>query len=244
MEEINIIKGDCKEVLKTIPDKSVDLIITDPPYNVDKDFQNDNLDKIEFQIFHLSYLKELKRIIKPKKPILIFFNAGESLMDFMQVAGQVLQFKKMLMWYKPNDCSMPLSSVLRTSEALLMFSSNGSINYQSEDNTHDVLISNHVKKDESFYHPSVKDIRIMKKIILSFSMPNDLVLDCFAGSGSTLVACKELKRRAIGIEIEQEYINIINKRLDKTLIKTELTDFARYEGELSLSVIQPSAESR
>lgn len=70
-----------------------------------------------------------------------------------------------------------------------------------------------VPKENIYLHPTQKPVELMKKIILMFSNENDLVLDCFMGSGSTGVACKELNRKFIGSELNKEYFDISRKRL-------------------------------
>ena len=90
---------------------------------------------------------------------------------------------------------------------------------------HDCIISNHVKKDKSWYHPTAKDVGIIKKIIESSSIEGSLVLDPFMGSGTTAVACKYLKRKYIGFELSKEFCDIAEKRLSKTNIKFTLEDF-------------------
>ena len=224
MVNITLKQGDCLELMKELPDESVDAVITDPPYNIGKDFANDNLNINELIKFSSYYLTEMKRVIKPHKPILIFYNSGESFGSFFNIASSILKFKKLMFFYKPNDVSMPLISVLRKSEALLLFTDEGTINYEHEENTHDVIIYNYKKLDKSFYHQTIKPIEVIRKIVKSFTKKYDIILDPFMGSGTTGVACVQLNRNFIGYEISPEYFKIAEKRINEAQAQKKLGD--------------------
>ena len=222
---ITLKQGDCLELMKEIPDESVDAVITDPPYNIGKDFANDNLNINELIKFSTYYLTEIKRVIKPHKPILIFYSSGESFGSFFNIASSILKSKKLMFFYKPNDVSMPLISVLRKSEALLLFTDEGTINYEHEENTHDVIIYNYKKLDKSFYHQTIKPIEVMRKIVKSFTKKYDIILDPFMGSGTTGVACVQLNRNFIGYEISPDYFKIAEKRINEAQAQRKLGEF-------------------
>ena len=108
---------DCLEGMKQLEDNSIDLIVTDPPYNLNKDFENDNLEENDFINFLLPIFNELARIIKPKHSVIIFFDNGKKLPLFWKCLFKSnLKFQKGCNFYKPNDCSMPHNRILRTSE--------------------------------------------------------------------------------------------------------------------------------
>lgn len=73
-------------------------------------------------------------------------------------------------------------------------------------------------------HPSQKPLQLMERIVLAGTNPKDKVLDCFAGSGSTLVACDRLNRHWYGIERDKEYIDIVNKRIKAENLKGKLME--------------------
>ena len=82
---------------------------------------------------------------------------------------------------------------------------------------HDCLIANHEHKEE-WYHPTAKNLKAIRKIVLTHSKEGETVLDCFMGSGTVAVACKQTKRNFIGFDLEQKYIDISEQRLSqKTL---------------------------
>jgi DNA modification methylase len=209
---------DALEGLKQLEDNSIDLVVTDPPYNIGKDFKNENLSEIEYIKFLSPILDELARVIKPKHSVIIFFDNGKNLPLFWKcLFNSKLVFQKGCTMYKPNDCSMPHNRILRTSEVFYVLSKTPELCHSGEKYIHDCLIMNHGSK-EDFYHPSVKDLKTIKEIVLSHSCIGETVLDPFSGSGTTLVTCKKLERDFIGFEISAEYCEIANKRLSSTYV--------------------------
>ena len=216
---------DALDGLKQLEDDSVDLVLTDPPYNLDKDFQNDNLKEEEFISFLTPILKELKRVSKPKRSIIIFFDSGKNLpLLFKCIEKAELHFQKLGVWYKPNDCSFPHNRILRKSEVFVIVSKTLKLNHDGEGHIHDCIIRNRRITDKSFWHPTVKELPVIEKLLLSHSLEKWIVLDPFMGSGTTAVACTKLGRKFIGFEIEQKYIEMANKRISQHRGQTRLTE--------------------
>ena len=210
---------DCLEGLKKIPDNSMDLIVTDPPYNLNKDFENDNLSEEEFVKFLSPIFDEMARVIKPKHSVIIFFDNGKKLPLFWKcLFNSKLIFQKGCNFYKPNDCSMPHNRILRKSEVFYICSKTPELHHDGEKYIHDCLIGNHTHK-ESWYHPTAKNVKVIRECVLSSSVKGDIVLDCFIGSGTTAVVCKYLNRNFIGFEISPEYCKIANKRLQQETLQ-------------------------
>lgn len=209
---------DALKGLKQLDGKSVDHILADPPYNLGKDFDNDNLSEEDYIAFLLPILNQFKRIIKPKHSIILFFDAGKKLsLIFKCLLFSGLYVQKAGFLYKPNDCSYAHNRILRTSEIFLVLSSTKILNHEGEKFIHDVIISNH-KKKEKWYHPTAKSKEAVKELILSHSKKDDLIVDCFMGSGTTAVVCKETNRRCIGFEISKEYYELARTRLKQVKI--------------------------
>jgi len=224
--EINKVHcGDCLELMKRLPNESIDLIVTDPPYNLNKGFLNDNLEESEFIGFLSQVFNEFARVIKPKKAVIIFFDSGKNLPLFWRsLFKSNLVFQKGCTFYKPNDCSMPHNSVLRTSEFFFICSSSLELHTNRDKYIHDCLSFNYTKL-EDWYHPTAKNIEVINECILSHTIENELVLDSFLGSGTTAVACVSLNRRFIGIEIEPKYVQIAERRIRNTREQTKLGSF-------------------
>ena len=80
-----------------------------------------------------------------------------------------------------------------------------------------------------YKHPTIKPLNIIENLIINSSNENDIVLDCFCGSGTTGVACKELNRKFIGIEIDREYHKIAVDRLNGITANGQTTIFTDFE---------------
>jgi site-specific DNA-methyltransferase (adenine-specific) len=219
MLEINkIYNMDCLEGLKLLPNDSVDLIVTDPPYNLNKDFENDNLSEMEFIDFLTPIFDEMARVIKPKHSVIIFFDSGQKLPLFWKcLFKSKLNFQKGCNFYKPNDCSMPHNRILRKSEVFYVCSKTPELNHDGEKYIHDCLVGNHTKK-ESWYHPTAKNINVIRECVLSHSCKGDVVLDPFMGSGTLALACYQTGRRYLGFEIDSNYVEIAQKRLRQKVL--------------------------
>jgi site-specific DNA-methyltransferase (adenine-specific) len=197
--------ADCLEFMRHIPDKSIDLILTDPPYGFGR-FKGDEKESF-MKVIEKAFI-EIKRILKEGSWAFVFTGTGE-IKNLLNAI--CLDFRRLLWVYKPNDCTFPYRGWLLTSEAIALFS-NGNPIALTERNPyrHDCYIHTGVGNEGVDGHPTVKP----KNIILDLCLRTEgLILDPFAGSGTTLVAAKELGRRFIGIEIEQRYVDICNRRL-------------------------------
>lgn len=190
LNENTLYVGDCLELMQELPDKSVDFCFADPPYGINK-AEWDCEYKKGFEL-------ELLRISKNGTAI---------------TCGQE----------NIADCIYSLSTEYKG--VLCARNKNGmTYNKIGFGNWIPVICAGNVRRGQDFIeftingempdHPSPKPYDFMRKIILRFTNPNDLILDPFCGSGTTCVAAKMLGRRYIGIDIEPKYIEIAQKRLD------------------------------
>ncbi len=215
--EINkVYHGDCLDIMKQLDDCSIDLIVTDPPYNLGKGFLNDDLNKDSYIRFLSERLNEMCRVIKDKHSVILFFDNGKNLPLFWKsLFKSNLVFQKGCTWYKPNDCTYPHNRVLRKSDVFYICSKTKTLNHKGDKFIHDCIITKYLRIDKSFHHPTAKTMDVIKEIILSHSIKGDLVLDPFLGSGTTAIVCNMLKRNWIGIEIDKGYVDLSNKRILK-----------------------------
>lgn len=201
-----LLQGDCLDSLKTLPDGSVDLILTDPPYYVG---MTHNAQKATFT--DLSMLKpfftqvfgEFKRVAKQGAFFYVFTDWRT--VPFLQpIFSEVLDIKNLLVWDKIVGRVTPQ---YRYQHELILFATNG----KTERRVH----SGSIIREKSFssgahstnvkIHPTQKPVELLERLILDGSDEGDTVLDCFMGSGSTGVACVKTGRKFIGMEIDEGY---------------------------------------
>jgi len=199
-----IICGDCLEVMKEIPDKSVDLILTDPPYgiNFQSNYRKTKYDKIENDDnFPLWIFEEFNRIAK--RAVYVFCRWDN--------LGELPKPKSVIAWVK-NNWSMGdlLHEHGRQWEAICFYPQE---EHEFIKRIPDVI---RVNRTGNNLHPTEKPVDLMIQIIQANK--GDLILDPFLGSGTTAVACKHLKRNFIGIEISPEYCKIANERLRQGIL--------------------------
>jgi DNA modification methylase len=222
-----IICGDCLEVMKGIPDKSVDLVLTDPPYEfISKDpvgggfMKNEN--KKHFvrinESFGMSFnpekfLIEIQRICK-KFSAYIFTNK-ELLKQYIKFAEKNKYIWDLLIWAKPNPVPIFNNHFLIDKEYIFYTREKGAIFNSTLCYKRYFTVKQYPIGTKKTTHPTEKPIIFIEDFIEISSNKNDIILDPYLGSGTTAVACKELGRRYIGIEISPEYCDMANKRLRK-----------------------------
>ena len=232
---ISIICGDALIELKKIPDKSIDLIVTDPPYNLSKDYGNnkDNLEFKDYISFSREWLTEANRVLKDNGSIYIFMG-----MKYISYIYQILEndlglyFNSWITWYytqgigKTKGYSPKHDDILLFTKDKKKFTFNlDSIRvpqkyYRSVNNMRGANPGNVWEFSHMHYcnrnrkeHPTQKPEGLFERMILASSNENDVVLDPFVGSGTALRVCQQLNRSCIGIDINPDYIAMSEERL-------------------------------
>ena len=138
---------------------------------------------------------------------------------------------ELLVWCKTNPSPTGNNMYLPDVEYCLMFreSSKTKLNdgYELKSRWH--ISGLNVKDKENFNHPTIKPLELVKRHILHSTQPNDIVLDCFCGSGTTCVAAKETGRRFIGMEIDKDYYKIAVDRLNGINANGQMSIFTNFE---------------
>ena len=219
------------KVMKELPDESVDLILTDPPYNIsrnDRITRNGgkfgvakditlNFGEWDFGKVHpKDYIPEFVRLLKPNGVLVLFYDKlwlGNIALWLQEEFG--FKIRHIGCWIKQNPSPQARKvSWMQGSEHFLVATKNhGSghhFNYKLGQSPDYFITSVNYKH----YHPTQKPLELFKWIVSYWSFEGDYVLDPFLGSGTTMVACLELKRNCIGIELDQKYIEIAKKRLN------------------------------
>lgn len=203
MELNKIYNIDCLEFMKTLPDKCIDLVLTDPPYGLGIDNQklsissnpkhnrkeHKQMSNWDDQIPSKEYFDEIFRISKNQ-----VIWGGNYFVKYLTDGH-----KGWVIWDKGQH-------------GLTM--SDAEIAYSSFDKPTRVFIFNRVEiQKDGALHPTMKPLELIKWCVELFSNENDIVFDPFMGSGTTAIACKHLKRNYIGCEISADYCKIIEDRL-------------------------------
>ena len=198
--DITIYHGDCLEIMPQL--EPVDLVLTDPPFNVGKDFHNDQLSPIEFKAFINETVLRLF-YLKPKN-IVVEIGKNDSIV------------RQELERYFPYKYSLCLNYTNSMRNGVVGYANWGLVLWFGDkcfNRYKDRLDSELHNTKNSFQHPSPKEVKHYSRLCNMFSMETQTILDPFMDSGTTLVAAKELGRKAIGIEIEEKYCQIAVDRL-------------------------------
>lgn len=239
MSNVRLLHGDCREVLPTLDAASVDLAIVDPPYNVSngkKDIDRrlwdspsarrtsvirqdfGDWDKFaspeEFYAFTRAWMAEVFRVLKPGATLYSFFPFDD--ISDLKHAGKAVGFKWLnaIAWRKLNPAPNfnNMSRYCHAVEAIGWFAKGKVSTFNGHGGLHNHIETALCQGDERTGHPTQKPLAVLEPLIQVSSNPGDVVLDCFAGSGSTLVAAKKLGRSFIGIEREERYFRLAQVR--------------------------------
>lgn len=219
-------QGNCLDLMKYIPDKSIDLIVTDPPYKLTSRgtsgtmggyWKNEKAKKgIIFDNNNISfddYFKELYRVLKDDSILYIMCN-NKNLRELLNVANDTgFKFVKNLIWEKNNKICGKYYMGCYEYIGLFRKGRDKPINKCGTPDILKIPIKKLKDVNGKNLHDTEKPIELMKILIENSSNINDIVLDPFMGIGTTGIACKELNRNFIGIEIDENYFNIASKRI-------------------------------
>ena len=247
-----LMQGDCLERMKEIPDGSVDMILTDPPYGTTA-CKWDSIIPLE------PMWEQLKRIIKPNGSAIILFG-NEPFSSFLRISN-ISQYRYDIIWNKKKPSNYQLMNyqsgrihekVHIFSDLPAVFSKKGSMNYypqkesiipytlkksfygsknstlreghsikelgektRSEKNKYYSIVEFSNADIKNKVHPTEKPIPLLEMLINTFSVEDNTVLDFTMGSGTTGVACMNLNRKFIGIELDENYFNIAKSRIEQ-----------------------------
>lgn len=224
---IKLLNRDCLEVLKALPDNSVDLVVTDPPYEigttgggfVGKKKYFEELESIK-DGFDSVILDELCRVMK--KINCYFFCSQKQIIPLLDY---FVKDKKcnwnLLTYHKTNPPPACGNKYLTDTEFVLFFREKGVKIGGKYETKKTYYVEPLNKKEKDLYnHPTVKPLHIVENFIINSSEEGDIVIDPFMGSGTTGVAAKNLGRKFIGCELVEEYFNTAKDRIDNITIET------------------------
>ena len=222
---IELYNADCLEKMKDIPDNSVDLVVTDPPYKFEnqgggfyaknnstqRTYLNDLKDINCCEFEPIEFLDLLKG--KLKKFYGYFFCNKSLLVSYIQYAIEHNYIYDVLVLAKTNPIPSYNNHHLSDLEYIVMIREKGS--YFSKHKNFDDFRKFFITSCSKGIHPAQKPVELLERFIRVSSKENDLILDPFMGSGSTGVACLNTNRNFIGIELDKNYFEIASDRLLK-----------------------------
>jgi len=227
----------------------VDLVVTDPPYNVAYEggtadqltIQNDDMSPEEFATFLQSFFRATAEVMLPGAPIYVFHgeSAGADFRQQMTESGLLL--KQVLIWVKQRfvlgrqDYNWQHEPILYGWKPGAAHRWYGNFNKSTvldddldpaelkktdlvqliQDLRQSSTIIREDRPARNGEHPTMKPVRLIARLLENSSKPNDLVLDPFGGSGSTLMACQQMNRRARLIELDPKYCDVIARRFEQ-----------------------------
>jgi len=218
-----VLNFDCLEVMKTFPDKSVDLVLTDPPYEIHarsggglhnsrtwlKDIAEADLDTFN----PYPFLSEMFRVCKvPHAYIFCSKNLLSQYIDYFKNSDLNWEI---LIYAKRNPIPTKNNKYLSDKEYCFFVRGKGCY-FNNDRPFEEYKTVQYVNVSENDLHPAQKDIVYLERLIAKSSKEGDLILDPFGGSCTTAVACKQAKRNYICIEKEKRYVQICNERLAAT----------------------------
>jgi site-specific DNA-methyltransferase (adenine-specific) len=216
-----IINADCMDILKELPDKCIDLVLTDPPYGINasssnfmrvgkKTGQSKCISGLNYKISDWDkdipkkeIFEEIKRVSKNQ---IIF--GGNYFVDFLNNSSCWLVWDKLTGDNLYADCELAYTSFNKAVRKYTYLWKG--------------MLQQDMKNKDIRIHPTQKPLKLFEMILRDYSNQNDLILDCFSGSGTTAVACHNLKRRFICIEKDKDYFDASVERLKNAQAQMKL----------------------
>jgi site-specific DNA-methyltransferase (adenine-specific) len=214
---MKLINGDCLEEMKKIPDGSIDLILTDPPYGMSfqSSYRKEKHNKIKNDN-NLDWLEDFSlqcyNLLKPNCAAYLFcsFHHLDKFKQALENSG--FEVKNILTWVKNNTSMGDLKGNFASKTEFVIFACKGRPLIRGK---RDSNVLNYARTANEL-HPTQKPVDLLEFLLNKFSDENHSVLDPFMGSGSTGVACKNTNRDFIGIELDKDYFKIAKKRIEET----------------------------
>lgn len=236
---VQLYNDDCLIALAKIADNTIDCIITSPPYNLKGlrgkntkpakwngkyaqgglSYDGDDMPEQDYQDWQIAVLNECYRVIKPTGSVFYNHKVRRSKhicyhpLEFISKTN--LTFYQQIIWDRCGSHLPAVQTLGQSTELIFWLTKDKPAVYKPENLLWkcEVWRQMPVQGKNRPNHPAPYPIELPTNCILLTTKENDLVLDPFAGSGQTLLAAKQLNRNAIGIEVSQEYCNLINDRL-------------------------------
>ena len=233
-----ILRADSRDIIKRIPDNSIDFILTDPPYNLGQHSTGNiplpgrtamNNDVAEWDMIDFNpeeWADEFIRILKPTGNLFIFTSYNQ-LGRWYNCLDHKFDTSNFMIWHKTNPAPKVFKAGFLNSCEMIFtcWNKKHTWNFISQAEMHNFIESSICMKPERLSnpkHPAQKPVAILRKMIEIASNENDIVFDPFMGVGSTGVAALDLNRRFIGVELDETYFEAAKKRIDAVVSQGNL----------------------
>lgn len=252
-----VLCADSKDVIKRIPDNSIDFILTDPPYNLGQHstgniplpgrsaMNNDVADWDMLDFNPEEWADEFIRILKPTGNLFIFTSYNQ-LGRWYNCLDQKFDTSNFMIWHKTNPAPKIFKAGFLNSCEMIFtcWNKKHTWNFISQKEMHNFIESPICMRPERLSnpkHPAQKPVGILKKMIEIASNKDDIIFDPFMGVGSIGVAALELERRFIGVEVNKEYFDAATKRIDMVLNKDSKSNITNYSAEDNSCMVHESS---
>jgi DNA modification methylase len=220
---------DCMEAIKLLDDNSIDLVVMDPPYllNLNKIKNTSSINNYANELMGLKDgfdLKVLDMLIpKMKKINMYIYCSKRQVKDLIEYFINKDCNYEILTWHKQNPSPLINNNYLPDTEYVIFAREKGVKLYGSYHTKRKYYISGVNQIDKKKYkHPTIKPLPFIENHIINSSKEGELILDCYCGSGTTLVGAIETNRNFIGFEIDKNYYEIAKQRVEEALEQKEL----------------------
>lgn len=212
-----LLQGDCVELLRSLPDNSVDLVLTDPPYGIDyQSARRTDRSAWKPKILNdkkpfLAFIPELRRVLKPTGCAMIFtrWDVQQAFIDELDRNG--LRVRSVLIWDKLAHSMGDLKRAYGSRYESVLFHSGDAFSFPGK-RPQDIIACPRVSPNK-LVHPNEKPVELLETLISQVTTGGDTVLDCCMGSGSTGVAAVSIGRRFIGMELSDQYFQLARGRV-------------------------------
>jgi DNA modification methylase len=231
-------RGDSRELIREVPDQSVDLLFTDPPYNLSgystgnmsfswrKNINNDVAAWDQESFDPAEWAEEFVRVLKPTGN-LFAFTAYNLLGRWHAVFDPLFDTFQFMVWHKTNPVpKVRRQGFLNSCELIVCAWNKGHTwNFGKQSEMHNfietpICLGKERLKDP--HHATQKPLRVLRHVLKLATNPGDLVFDPFMGVGSTGLAALEMDRHFLGFELDETYLEAARRRLDNVTVQTSL----------------------
>lgn len=231
---VTLYHGDCVEVLRSLPDASVDSVVTDPPYKISQEYSgNADPDNLIAVASILPVAGEMFRVAKPGALCAMFYDTRILPLALHSMNDAGWKYLRALTLYRRWGNAHKLAGWMSTSDFILIFAKPGAPYSFNGPWAHDVYVRD-TKETESFGHPAQKPLRHVEHIVANVTPVGGVALDPYMGSGTTGAAAVSSGRRFVGVEASADYFQVAHDRISQqsaTIIDPLATRRYRDDGQ-------------